>query len=466
MNEADENLTNLKKAAGVPRAPKLSEDILHSATKSLSKSGWRERVGLLKKQNRLSLAGVATAVVLGLLVTPLVHPAITSEGFHLTLGAQQPSGGEANPTISVSQAQGSKALSDSIGPRFSDMQSYYPMIGSPWLDQTYFLPSTKISDQPGSGTVYRVENLTDTESLAKKLSEFFGLNERLITKEIGALGSSADGNYHVANYQDAGVYLSTFDYGSLQFSFFDPSAWVEGPCLHTEEAKTPVDLYGNPTKESDPSNTSKSYCTVFKRPTPEFPNDKEAQLQVAQLAKKVGMKFDPEDVTINRTKDYLSAQVRLLAGGDETSYTWYVNWGNTGKIQNASGSVIRFAPVANLKTVSPIDAVSRMTDGRWYATMSGSLYRYPSAHWNEKFETVTPKEPIESFRKTRIVVELAMAISATVVDASGQEWIVPGYAMYQDKGITAIVALEDGVIELPENVRQGYPPVDGYVLID
>lgn len=447
MNEIDENLDILKKAAKKVRAPKLSEEILISAISASSKSSIRERLSLLKPQQRFSLAGVAAAVVVGLAITPLLQPATKPDGFHLTLGSQK--AGTNNPSLTA--ATGAQAQLDLSAAELSDAASYGPMIGAPWLDKNYFLASTKISDHAGSGTVYRVENLGDTDSLTKALARYFGLNEKLISKETGARSDSAQGNYHVGNYLDGGVSLNTYDYGSLQFSYYDSSAWAQGPCLHTEQAKVPVDIYGNPTKESDPSNTSKSYCTVFEQLTPDFPSDKVAALQVVRLAKMVGLEIEPEDVAINRTKDYLSASLRLRAGSDETSYSWYVNWGNTGKIQNAAGNAVRFAPVANVQTVSALDAVSRMTDGRWYASMSSTHYRFPTEHWNEKFETVKPKEPIEPSRRSRIVVEMAESVAVTVVDSSGQEWIVPGYAMYQDRGINAIVAVEDGVIDLPKD---------------
>lgn len=459
MNETKDELDLLREAARKVRAPRLSEELLHAATKDNRSATMREKMRLAAPAQRLSFASVAATLVACLAIAPALLSENNSKEFHLSLGSDQHSAGTSMGLLANSAvgalADGSVSMTDG---------SYTSMNQQAWLDNSYFLPSTRISDQRGSGTVYRVDDIGNTETLARALATYFGLNKNLITNEIGDASASLV-KYHVSNLNGNDKSLSTYDFQGLQFSYFDPNAYIHGPCLHTAEAKVPVDLDGNPTKESDPNNTSKSYCTVYGEIEPRFPTNAEAQRQVVELADAVGIKLDPKQVVIQRYKDYFYATVTLKAGTDSTSYQWFVNWQNSGKIGSAGGHVIRFVPVKNLVTVSALDAVGRLTDGRWHAQMAGEHYRFPSAHWNDKFEVVKPDAPIDPTRRNRYVVELAEQVATTVVDSSGQPWIVPGYAMYLDSGIYAVVGLEDGVIDLPE-VSTLVPSDSGYIVVD
>ena len=168
----------------------------------------------------------------------------------------------------------------------------------------------------------------------------------------------------------------------------------------------------------------------------------------------------------------------------------YLNWGMDGKLTYFSSHSIELVARGSFDTVSAIDAVSRISEGRWYGNPPERFYRSlegqvaadsrvassepAQAGISDEVQsepdledgTAPAKDPdavqidepyIEDPNQSyepeiiQLTVERAEATMLSVWDSLGNYWLVPGYVLFNDQGwFDSVISLEEGVIELPE----------------
>ena len=430
--EQDELLSQLKKSAKAIRAPKLNDQMLENATRTSNKPGLMSHRFARGRFTRIGFVGFAASIgVSAWALTAVLVPASTNN-FHLSLGTQA---GDTSGKVSGSAV--SSGMFDAM----------YPGPPGFWLNVDV-KASTVLSDQPASGMVYRVDNRGSVDSVAETLANFFNLDVQKIKSGYNSDGTGMS-TPNSAYLSDDLISLNVYQRGVLNFNYYNGNAWAHGPCLREETAKVPVDEQGSSTETSDPENTNRTYCAVYAEIDPKFPNDNDASKQVIELAHAIGYDIDVAAVKLYRTEEMLYAQIPMMVGDQRSSFQWSVQWANSGEIISVYGYSIDFKPVAQLNTISPLQAVERVRDYRWGAVMSEHYRVFPSGHWNEKYVARDDGEAAVSSKKA-FLVESSRLVPGSIVDSSGQVWIVPSFALYGSVGIQCVLALPDGVIDLPK----------------
>jgi hypothetical protein len=178
----------------------------------------------------------------------------------------------------------------------------------------------------------------------------------------------------------------------------------------------------------------------------------------------------------------------MKVDGKSTSIEWYVGWSSTGELSYASGHAVVAQAVGTYDTVSAVQAVSRLSDWRWFGSAAYASYeKYQPVHSDlsvrsepytetEVSETEQPVEPSPDVSASPIPVEPEPTeepaptepeqtepevVTLTVVsaesallsiwDSSGDVWLVPGLIMVNEQGWwSSVISLIEGVIALPE----------------
>jgi hypothetical protein len=142
-----------------------------------------------------------------------------------------------------------------------------------------------------------------------------------------------------------------------------------------------------------------------------------------------------------------------------------------GKISYAGGSSFRLVERGDFNTISALDAVARISDGRWYGGAPSSYYQTAVASSDAAVSStnrdkVTGDEGFISEEQIDmepqvidLIVNRSEVATLTVYDAKGNLWFVPGYILFNEQGwFDSIISLEEGVIALPEPVDFGIMP--------
>lgn len=455
MNDNNNLDSRISKAvpSGNHTTAKSPVDSAHTRKVSRFRSSWAT---MSRSARRSSLAGSAAAVV-ALIAVPLVVPA-----------GQQ-------PLFSLASNQTSAVSSKMMSPEMSDMMM-------PWVSYNY-VPSEELSRERGRGTVYKFELSGDAAGRANELAEVFGVD-----------GTAAKSMYFDAAYPtfvvgpedwtEKNIYVSW--YGTGSWSYSDPSADVQQPCINPMNA--------------DPQTTE---CFEFAAPIVDLnPSKEEAATIAVDLFGKTGLTVAESDIEVYRDEYVTVATASLIVDGDEVAVEWSATWTGSGKLSSVvghSGTVVR---VGDYDTVSAFDAVSRFNDWRWSGTIPWDGRYGPMAYSrsvssdgvtsNEtddptggNTETDGSSEPETSVTEEPIVepteapteepgtvveptvepeplpMETPEVVTVTVTDmtarlvmvwdADGNAWLVPGFSSETDSPwISAVVSLIEGVLRLPE----------------
>jgi hypothetical protein len=167
-------------------------------------------------------------------------------------------------------------------------------------------------------------------------------------------------------------------------------------------------------------------------------------------------------------------------------------------LASASGHSISVINRGEFDTVSPVAAVDRLAEGRWWGSPGPAYYNYdqivgialdspvarddgsvtPEEELGEEpdgepvplpepelpLEPDVPAEP-EVPEEPEVVQLTVVSSEATLLlvwDAQGGAWLVPGYVMrYSDDqwGWVSVISLIEGVIQIPEPIPVGIMPV-------
>jgi hypothetical protein len=78
-------------------------------------------------------------------------------------------------------------------------------------------------------------------------------------------------------------------------------------------------------------------------------------------------------------------------------------------------------------------------------------------------DAMVAEEPVAPMEPEIVTLKLESSTEALLMifDRSGGAWLVPGYLLNNDQGwFDSIIALEEGIIELPEPYEVGIMPIE------
>lgn len=354
----------------------------------------------------------------------------------------------------------------------------------PWIEYRY-LPSDGLSREGGRGSVYQLTLEGDPLETLEAIAQAVGMNGE--PRESVYFDPAYPG-YVIGDEQGLGELLSLWWSGSGSWYYSNPAVYPQPVCTEVQDG----DSFS--TECSDPAAPSEPLLS-----------EDEAKKRAAELFSKTGLSVTEEGVEVTWVDQWsINLSAALTIEGQPTAVEWYVSFGPGGALAYASGNAASIVDRGSYDTVSPYDAVERLNDGIWWGGAATEFYadmpisamargsedfavgseeteNTPSgddsaldadsgessepdvpAEESEPAEPVEPEPPLEpevplepeySTEPEVIEVTVTESISALVLvfDAQGGWWLVPGYLMSGDEGWpNAVVALVDGVIELPQ----------------
>ena len=443
MNEEFELQKRIASADPGRDAPELDHTVVTKAAlgKPRRHFGFRGlRLGVGVGSFSLAVTAVALAVTLPAVMTP---PALF--------------------TVADASGGGQKLSSSAEGT--SDMAEssvYWPG----WISYEYNAGPV-VTDATGNGQVFQGKLVGDPLDILKKMSIIFGVTGEPVRDEW------SDDSYPSYSITEENANLNIYWSGTGSWSF---SNWTD---YRYECAADATETSSDELQSCGP------------QPTPELiPSASELKIEAVSLLEQVGLDFQEDSITIYRDDWGAYASLPYLANGVESGLQTYLNWGMDGQLTYFSSHSIELVARGSFDTISAIDAVSRISEGRWYGNPPESFYRSlegqiaadsrmassepaesgisdeirsepyledgtapaiePDAVSIDEPYTEDPNQDYEP-EIIQLTVERAEATLLSVWDSSGNYWLVPGYVLFNDQGwFDSVISLEEGVIELPE----------------
>jgi hypothetical protein len=396
----------------------------------------------------------------------------------LTLSMQQ------QPLIRIGTTNATGAFSDSV------QGATERSTGMMWNPINYeYVGGPDLSGDRGRGEVYQLELVGDPRArLAELASQFEVAGE--ITRDEWSTAENPSFSISTEN-----SYLSIYWGGTGSWSFsrwedysgceiepgfaVDPGASTESGDIAEGEAQTDEDA-------APDTGEGRSVCDWSLEPTPELiPSRAEITRQALAIFGATGLETSATSLRIYRDQWGASASAALNVAGQATAIEWYVGWNSRGELSYASGHSVQPVSRGQFTAISPVEAVKRLGDWRWSGSVASEMYeRYYSQPGLERgavidsdtgvgFDsnegtggtesapaekpaedsdaTIMPVYPEGELRVVTVTVNSATAALVTIYDLNGAAWLVPGYLMFNSEGFfDVVIALQDGVIELPE----------------
>jgi hypothetical protein len=480
MNTPDELDARLRKAdpANKAKIEPLSAEILAAASRSKLKLGLSQRFELLSAKSRgFALGGLVSGTAAVLAVAIVVNPTQTP----LIQLAASPHGGS-NRSASMAETSEDKMMSM---PFFS-----YEYVAGP-----------NLSNDGGSGQVYKLVRTGTPEAVLQNVAKLFGVQGSV--KKFPDFSESNPGYFFGESDDPWGVdnenpIVSVWWSGTASWNYSNPS---------------------NSTISSDcGSLDAEGFCEEWIEPvpTPELlPSKSEAIAKALELFNATGLAVTESDLRVDMSEWGVSVSAAMVVDNQPTSMEWYLGWGSDGEISYAGGHSVIAQAVGTFDTISPVQAVNRLDDWRWYGSPASYLYEkypaiysdisvrneplvdpevsetepstepQPSASANPGSEPIEPNptetepvepQPIETLpvEPTPIEIEpnpiepqvvtltITKAESAllSIWDAAGDVWLVPGWIMFNDEGWwSTVISLIEGVIALPDPYAYDIEPL-------
>ncbi|MCF8525467.1 MAG: hypothetical protein K9G10_03470 [Rhodoluna sp.] len=449
MNTPDELDARLRKAdpANKAKTEPLSAEILAAASKSKLRLGLTQRFELLSAKARgFALGGLVSGTAAILAVAIVVNP-IQTPLIQLAASYQGPSNGSG----SMSEASDDKLMSM---PFFS-----YDYVAGP-----------NLSNESGSGQIYKLVRTGTPESILQKVSRLFDVQ--------GSVKKFPD--FSEAN---PGYFFGESD---------DP--WGidnQNPIVSVWWSGTASWYYSNPSDSSISSSCSsmdaEGFCEEWIEPvaTPELlPSKSEAIAKALEVFNATGLAVTESDLRVDMSEWGVSVSAAMAVDNQPTSIEWYIGWGPDGEISYAQGHSVVAQAVGTYNTISPVQAMERLDQWIWYGSPPSYLYeKYPAIYSDmsvrneplvdpEVSETEVIAEPIEPSpsetasavpepTETEPAPVEPQVVTLTIVraesallgiwDAAGDVWLVPGWVMFNDEGWwSTVISLIEGIIALPD----------------
>jgi hypothetical protein len=444
MTKKDELDQRLAKADPAKKrtAPKLTEAILAEAIASDSKLTIRARFELLSQNLKRASLGFAVGGSAAVVAVAMV---LTSAP---------------TPLIQLSGMQGARN-SESAAAQM-DVGSDKMMMPFNYFE---FIAGENLSDETGSGEVYKLVRQSTPEQVLENVAKVFGVEGSI--KKYPDFAETNPGYFFGLSddpwgYDGKNPVISLWWSGTASWNYSNPIAYPESKCEET-------DADGN--------------CTTWEefKPTPELlPSREEALSKALEVFNATGLTVGAEDVRIEISDWGVNASASMTVAGSPTNVEWYLGWSSTGVLSYAGGHSVAAEPMGTFDTISALSAVDRLSDWRWSGSPSGLFY--------QRFQPRAVSEPA-SFVKTddfvsegsegdtsvsvdpmpgtqpepeTLILTILEAESAllSVWDANGEVWLVPGWILINDHGwFGAVISLIEGVIELPKETEVDIMPL-------
>ena len=444
MTNNDELDQRLKKAdpATKRQAPELSPGIIAASIAADGRLTLRARFELLSQNLKraslgLAVGGSAAAVAVAMVLTSAP-----------------------TPLIQLSGMQGARNT-ESAAPQ-SDAGASKMMM--PFVNFEY-IAGPELSNETGSGTVYKLVRQSTPEDVLNKIAAIFGVEGSVNkypnfdeTNPGYFFGQSTD----PWGYDGKNPVISLWWSGTASWNYSNPIAYPESKCEET-------DAVGNCTR-----------WTEFK-PTPELlPSKEEATAKALEVFNATGLNVTASEIRIDASEWGVSAAASMYIDGEPTNVEWYLGWSSTGVISYAGGHSVAAEPMGTFDTISALSAVERLSDWRWSGSVSGLFYQRfqppmltepapyvksgDSASDSESAGSAIAIDPMPGEQPQPETLTLTVVKSenalVSVWDANGEVWLVPGYIMINDQGwFGAVIALIEGVIELPKETEVDIMPL-------
>jgi hypothetical protein len=480
MNTPDELDARLRKAdpANKAKTEPLSTEILGAASKSKLKLGLSQRFELLSAKSRgFALGGLVSGTAAVLAVAIVVNPTQTP----LIQLAASPQGAS-NRSASMSETSEDKMMSM---PFFS-----YEYVAGP-----------NLSNEGGSGQVYKLVRTGTPEAVLQNVAKLFGVQGSV--KKFPDFSESNPGYFFGESDDPWGVdnenpIVSVWWSGTASWNYSNPSnLTISSDCGYLD---------------------AEGFCEEWIEPvpTPELlPTKSEAIAKALEVFNATGLAVTESDLRVDMSEWGVSVSAAMVVDNQPTSMEWYLGWGSDGEISYAGGHSVIAQAVGTFDTISPVQAVNRLDDWRWYGSPPSYLYEkypaiysdisvrneplvdpevsetepstepQPSASANPGSEPIEPNptetepvepQPIETLpvEPTPIEIEpspmepqvvtltITKAESAllSIWDAAGDVWLVPGWIMFNDEGWwSTVISLIEGVIALPDPYTYDIEPL-------
>ena len=424
MNDEQELRNRLKNADPAKSAPELNEGIVARAALASRRGFTSFRVA------RLTVAAASLSIV-GLAATTL----------SLNLGPANAPLFEL-ASAGSSQAQMSTGQSAESSPMVSDKMFWQPF--------SYNHIAGELSAAPGRGKVYQAEMVGDPEEILRTLAQVFGLSGE---PKLDDWASPEFPSYSIQGENQAlGIYFS----GTASWYF---SSWSQ-----PDYGCPAVDSTESSSGDESEKTEEPQYCEP--KPTPELIPAEQAMIaQALEIYGAIGISLDTSKARIYRDDWGASISFPNIQNGIETGQDYYLGWGMDGKISYAGGSSFRLVERGDFDTISALDAVARISDGRWFGGAPSSYYQTAVASSDAAVlptnrDSMTSDEGFISEEQTDmepqvidLIVNRSEVATLTVYDANGNLWFVPGYILFNEQSwFDSIISLEEGVIALPEPV--------------
>lgn len=333
-----------------------------------------------------------------------------------------------------------------------------------------------LSADGGRGKVYKAELVGDPTQIMANLATLFGVEgvakqDEWSTPEYPSYSISGE-NYSLNLYWSGT--------GSWSFNRWDPTAW-------TCQEVMPIEGDGSASSDQEASVEPSQPVCDGPTPTPELiPTESEMNTELDAILAKLGTKLDKSLMSVYRDDWGSSLNIPYVVNGMELPISFYIGWDMRGEVSYVSGNSFELKEAGEFNTISPKDAVARISDWRWSGSAPNSLYNSNTTMRLGASEAmvdpaVTEEAPVSSDTSIAVdepnpsspetsepvqteptIVDLKVNKSETsmlgVWDASGGFWLVPGYVLYNDQGwFSTIISLVEGVIALPAPVEMGVP---------
>ena len=445
MNEEFELQKRIASADPGRDAPELDHTVVTRASLGTPRRqfGFRGlRLGLGVGSISLAVTAVALAITLPAVMTP--SPLFTV--------ANSSGGGE---KLSSGAASSSDMAESSV---------YWPG----WISYEYNA-GPAVSDTTGNGQVFQGNLVGEPLEILKEMSILFGVTGEPIRDEW------SDDSYPSYSITEENASLSIYWSGTGTWSF---SNWTNYQYDCAEDA-------------TETSNDEFQSCEP--QPTPELiPSASELRSETVSLLQAMGLDFQADSITIYRDDWGAYASLPYLTGGIDSGLQTYLNWGMDGQLTYFSSHSIELVARGSFDTVSALDSVSRISEGRWYGNPPERFYQGLESRMaadsrmasdgqkadangveaqSDSYDPQDGSEPTTDSDASQIdeplvvedpnqndepeiiqlTVERAGATMLSVWDSSGNYWLVPGYVLFNDQGwFDSVISLKEGVIELPE----------------
>lgn len=436
MNTPDEFEARLLKAdpAQNKPVPSLSDDIVRSAAKSKPKFDLRQQIELLTARARgFALGGLVSGAAAIVAVTMVVNPTPSPL---IQLAASQE--GDANRSVMSSESAPDK------------------MMIMPFVSYEY-LVGPELSNEVGSGQVYKLVRTGTPEAVLENLAEVFGIQGSVkkyadYSEEYrGYFFGETDDPWSVDNLNPI---VSIWWNGTASWNYSNPTSYLSSLECKVEDAE--------------------GYCQEYVEAvaTPELLPTKEDAISTAlRVFNSTGLMATESDLRVDYSEWGVSISSSLRVDGQPTSLEWYIGWSSDGQLSYAGGHSVVAEAAGNFGTISPVQAVERLDDWRWFGSPASSYYESnqeasTGSAYDRSDVMVEPGVSNSEGETEPEIVTLTVVSSErallSVWDSSGDVWLVPGLLLFNDQGWwSSVISVIDGVIALPEPSAVDIMPLPG-----